>query len=76
MRVRTRASTTIEVIASPSQLAELLAQINRVDRVAIDTEADSLHSYREKLCLLQLSLSANRTDSSRGELAKAFGVER
>lgn len=26
------------------------------DRVAIDTEADSLHCYREKLCLLQISI--------------------
>jgi ribonuclease D len=26
------------------------------DRVAIDTEADSLHCYREKLCLLQISV--------------------
>jgi len=44
------------VIASVSQLAELLPQFEKVDRVAIDTEADSLHCYREKLCLLQVSL--------------------
>jgi ribonuclease D len=44
------------VIASVSQLAELLLQIENVDRVALDTEADSLHCYREKLCLLQISL--------------------
>jgi len=54
--VRTRASTTTEVIANAAQLAELLLQIESHDRVAIDTEADSLHSYTEKLCLLQLSL--------------------
>src|SRR6266699_2323969 len=46
----------IEVIASISQLAELLPQIENVDRVAVGTEADSLHCYREKLCLLQISL--------------------
>jgi ribonuclease D len=44
------------VIASVSQLAELLPEIESVDHVAIDTEADSLHCYREKLCLLQVSL--------------------
>jgi ribonuclease D len=44
------------VIASAGQLASLLPQIENVDRVAIDTEADSLHCYREKLCLLQISL--------------------
>ena len=54
--MRTRASTTTEVIANAAQLAELLLQIESHDRVAIDTEADSLHSYTEKLCLLQLSL--------------------
>ena len=43
-------------IASAAQLTELLLKINSVDRVAIDTEADSLHCYREKLCLLQLSV--------------------
>src|SRR6266550_7816219 len=46
----------IEVIASALQLAELLPQIEKVDRAAVDTEADSLHCYREKLCLLQITL--------------------
>jgi ribonuclease D len=46
----------VEVIASVSQLTELLSQLESVYRVAVDTEADSLHCYREKLCLLQVSL--------------------
>ena len=45
-----------EVIATDSQLRELLTRLAAVHRIAIDTEADSLHSYREKLCLLQVSL--------------------
>lgn len=44
------------MIANASQLRELLPHIESVDRVAIDTEADSLHCYREKLCLLQISV--------------------
>ncbi len=44
------------MIASALQLAELLPQIEKVDRAAVDTEADSLHCYREKLCLVQISL--------------------
>ena len=44
------------LISTAAQLAELLPQIQRLDRVAIDTEADSLHCYREKLCLLQISV--------------------
>ena len=44
------------MISNDSQLAELLPHIAAVERVALDTEADSLHVYREKLCLIQLSL--------------------
>lgn len=44
------------MIANASQLRELLPHIQSVDRVALDTEADSLHCYREKLCLLQISV--------------------
>src|SRR5947199_1660382 len=47
-----------DLIATDTQLAELLEKINAVDRVAVDTEADSLHSYREKLCLLQITVPA------------------
>ncbi|MGH7981898.1 MAG: ribonuclease D [Candidatus Udaeobacter sp.] len=47
-----------DLIASDAELAELLKKIGDSDRVAIDTEADSLHSYREKLCLLQISVPA------------------
>jgi ribonuclease D len=43
------------VIASDATLLELLKKIDTADRVAVDTEADSLHSYREKLCLIQIS---------------------
>ncbi len=35
---------------------ELVLKIDAADRVALDTEADSLHSYREKLCLIQISV--------------------
>ena len=45
------------MIASASQLDELLLQLKASDRVAVDTEADSLHCYREKLCLIQIGLS-------------------
>jgi ribonuclease D len=46
------------LIATDAQLTELLAKIDAAGRVAIDIEADSLHSYREKLCLLQISVPA------------------
>ena len=43
------------VIASDAQLAEILPRLQTFDRVAVDTEADSLHCYFEKLCLIQLT---------------------
>src|SRR5213080_3933012 len=52
-------SASHDVIASEQQLADLIPQIQAADRVALDTEADSLHSYREKLCLLQISVPAS-----------------
>ena len=44
------------MITDAARVANLIEQIEPADRVAIDTEADSLHSYREKLCLLQISV--------------------
>jgi ribonuclease D len=46
------------VIASDSQLAEILPRLRQFDRVAVDTEADSLHCYFEKLCLIQLTFDS------------------
>src|ERR1700730_16652106 len=46
------------LIATNAQFAEVLKEIDAADRVALDTVADSLHSYREKLCLLQISVPA------------------
>jgi ribonuclease D len=39
-------------------LAELIQRVGASETVAVDTEADSLHHYFEKLCLIQLSLGA------------------
>lgn len=36
-------------------LAALIRRLEPCDTIAVDTEADSLHSYYEKLCLVQLS---------------------
>jgi ribonuclease D len=47
------------MIVTDSQLTDLLTQLEGVDRIAVDTEADSLHCYYEKLCLIQLSVAGN-----------------
>ena len=37
-------------------MERLIQRIGAAERVALDTEADSLHNYFEKVCLVQLSL--------------------
>ena len=44
------------VIDRNEQLAEFLLQVQGAPWVALDTEADSLHWYPERLCLLQVSI--------------------
>jgi ribonuclease D len=46
------------VIDSESKLAAFLPIIHAADWVAVDTEADSLHAYPEKVCLIQISTVA------------------
>jgi len=63
------------LIATSAQLTELLEKIEPVDRVAIDTEADSLHCYREKLCLLQVSVPAAVSDRGYDNAARDYIVD-
>jgi ribonuclease D len=65
------------VITDAAQIASLIEQIESADRVAVDTEADSLHSYREKLCLLQISVPVpgSTTSSFDTALYMAHGHE-
>ena len=44
------------MIDSAEKLAGLLPRVQTADWLALDTEADSLHAYPEKLCLIQISL--------------------
>jgi ribonuclease D len=55
------------IIASNARLPELLKKIDVAYRVALDTEADSLHSYKEKLCLIQISVPSAVNLSNAGQ---------
>ncbi|MBM3837917.1 MAG: ribonuclease D [Verrucomicrobia bacterium] len=44
------------VIDNAPKLAALIHRIQSAEWIALDTEADSLHAYPEKLCLMQISL--------------------
>jgi len=72
-------------IASPRELEGLLADISAQPCVAVDTESNSLHAYREQVCLIQLS--TNQADylvdpmvvldlSGLGEIFADAGIEK
>jgi ribonuclease D len=46
------------VVDSEEMLAALLGRLRAASWVAVDTEADSLHAYPEKICLIQISTTA------------------
>jgi ribonuclease D len=50
----------INYVADTSALDGILPILEAADRIALDTEADSLHHYFEKVCLIQIS--TNRQD--------------
>ncbi len=45
----------IEILTTDAQLAELAGQLAVETSIAVDLEADSMHNYQEKVCLLQVS---------------------
>ena len=45
-----------DYVREPAALERLIRHIRGNERVAVDTEADSLHNYFEKVCLVQLSI--------------------
>lgn len=51
---------TRAVIATNGKLQEYLPTLRAAPWVALDTEADSLHAYPEKLCLIQLGTPAGQ----------------
>lgn len=44
-----------QYIASEEELRLLLPRLEGTPQVALDTEADSMHHYQEKVCLIQMS---------------------
>ncbi len=43
------------LITRPGPLKDLAADLSRQSLVAVDTESNSLHAYREQVCLIQFS---------------------
>jgi ribonuclease D len=45
-------------VADPGELAELVRTLGDCDAIAVDTESNSLHAWRERVCLIQFSTPA------------------
>ncbi len=43
-------------IATPNRLQQMAAELSRHSSIAVDTESNSLHAYREQVCLIQFSI--------------------
>jgi ribonuclease D len=42
-------------VDKPNQLKQMIADLSGQPRIAVDTESNSLHAYREQVCLIQFS---------------------
>ena len=51
-------SETFTLIEQPEQLQRLVERLAEAERIAIDTESNSLHAYRERVCLIQITIPA------------------
>jgi len=54
-----RNQTAAQIISSPEGLERLVDEYRREEVVAFDLEADSMHHYREKVCLIQVATSSS-----------------
>lgn len=43
------------MVSNPDELNELAASLQSEPRIAVDTESNSLHAYKEQVCLIQFS---------------------
>lgn len=46
------------ILTSSEQVADFAAELERYPVIAVDLEADSMHNYQEKVCLLQFTTPA------------------
>ncbi|MGZ9125776.1 MAG: ribonuclease D [Candidatus Binatia bacterium] len=55
--MNTSATEGFVYVRDGAVLATLIDRMDSAARIAVDTEADSLHNYFEKVCLIQLSIA-------------------
>lgn len=59
MTITAHESDACEIITDSGRFAEIINFITAEKEIALDLEMDSLHHYREKVCLLQISTRTN-----------------
>src|SRR5512138_1771996 len=47
------------LVDTPKGFADMVSDLRRQPRIAVDTESNSLHAYRERVCLIQFSTPDN-----------------
>ena len=47
--------TSYQILSGVTEVQHLADELSRHSQIAVDVEADSLHHYREKVCLIQVS---------------------
>ncbi|MEI6305772.1 MAG: HRDC domain-containing protein [Deltaproteobacteria bacterium] len=55
MTLSKRQTETCEIITTEQHLSEVVAIMEQQTELAVDLEMDSLHHYKEKVCLIQVS---------------------
>ena len=50
-----RDALPLRYVDKPQDLAEWVRELEEADVIAVDTESDSFHHYREKVCLIQMT---------------------
>jgi uncharacterized metal-binding protein YceD (DUF177 family) len=45
----------IEILTTNAQVVKLAELLAKESTIAVDLEADSMHNYQEKVCLIQVS---------------------
>ena len=58
-KINLKSGAKYAFVETAEGLAKLTEALSSVSRVGLDTEADSLHHYFEKVCLIQLSFSGS-----------------
>src|SRR5512138_3101852 len=43
------------LVDTPKGFADMVSDLRRQNQIAVDTESNSLHAYRERVCLIQFS---------------------